>query len=292
MQFNGVESVFYRICVMSMMTAFTSPVFPGDEVKSLRAKLIHTALLANIALMVVCFIAGVVGGRHPPLVVQVEAVMALLSLAGVFAVKRGHLALASGALLGIGFVLLTVLILRLGTIRVPATGFYVALVIAAGLLFDLRAMVLMVVLSSAAVGGIVFAENAGWLPRPDYAVNITQWIATSALLASVGGWTYGALHFIQRGLCRAEAEIAERKRAEAALQNKITELSHALSEVKVLSGLLPICSGCKRIRDDHNYWHKVETYIAQHTDATFTHGYCPVCVKQYFPGIADQQSDK
>ena len=57
------------------------------------------------------------------------------------------------------------------------------------------------------------------------------------------------------------------------------------SQVKQLSGLLPICASCKRIRDDQNYWHQVESYITTHTDAKFTHGYCPDCFKKLMSEI-------
>jgi DNA-binding response OmpR family regulator len=50
-------------------------------------------------------------------------------------------------------------------------------------------------------------------------------------------------------------------------------------QVKHLAGMLPICSRCKKVRDDQNYWHQVESYVAKHTDATFTHSYCPDCFK-------------
>jgi GAF domain-containing protein len=62
-------------------------------------------------------------------------------------------------------------------------------------------------------------------------------------------------------------------------------LAEAATNLKTLSGLLPICGGCKEIRDDNGYWQKVETYISQHTDATFTHGLCPKCSRIYFPDI-------
>jgi phosphoserine phosphatase RsbU/P len=52
------------------------------------------------------------------------------------------------------------------------------------------------------------------------------------------------------------------------------------SQVKNLAGLLPICSVCKKVRDDRNYWHQVESYLAERTDATFTHSYCPDCFKK------------
>jgi len=57
------------------------------------------------------------------------------------------------------------------------------------------------------------------------------------------------------------------------------------SQVKQLAGLLPICAICKKVRDDQNYWHQVESFIARHTDATFTHSYCPDCFKKLLSQI-------
>ncbi len=57
------------------------------------------------------------------------------------------------------------------------------------------------------------------------------------------------------------------------------------SQVKQLAGLLPICAICKKVRDDQNYWHQVESFIAHHTDATFTHSYCPDCFKRLLDQI-------
>jgi len=64
------------------------------------------------------------------------------------------------------------------------------------------------------------------------------------------------------------------------LSARVAELQEALSKVKQLSGLLPICSYCKRIRGDENYWERVESYISQHTDAKFSHGICPQCYEE------------
>ena len=61
------------------------------------------------------------------------------------------------------------------------------------------------------------------------------------------------------------------------LADRVAELQAALSNVKQLSGLLPICSYCKRIRGDENYWERVENYLSEHTDAKFSHGICPGC---------------
>ncbi|MBS4029413.1 MAG: response regulator transcription factor [Ignavibacteriales bacterium] len=68
---------------------------------------------------------------------------------------------------------------------------------------------------------------------------------------------------------------------EITLANRVKELENALTNVKQLQGLLPICSYCKKIRDDKNYWSEVESYITRHSDAKFSHGVCPDCVEKY-----------
>ena len=72
-------------------------------------------------------------------------------------------------------------------------------------------------------------------------------------------------------------EITERKQAEQDRERLIQELTAALAEVKTLSGLLPICSSCKKVRDDSGYWNQIESYISRHSSATFSHGMCPDC---------------
>lgn len=62
------------------------------------------------------------------------------------------------------------------------------------------------------------------------------------------------------------------------LGQKVTELERALANVKQLSGLLPICSYCKRIRDDRDYWQQLEIYLGDHSEAEFSHGVCPECL--------------
>lgn len=64
------------------------------------------------------------------------------------------------------------------------------------------------------------------------------------------------------------------------------ELREALAQVKTLRGLFPICSGCKRIRDDHGYWNQIEVYIRDHSEAEFSHSICPDCVERLYPGEA------
>ena len=59
------------------------------------------------------------------------------------------------------------------------------------------------------------------------------------------------------------------------------------SEIKRLRGMLPICSSCKKIRDDKGYWNQIEVYIKEHSDAEFSHGICPDCIKKLYPNLID-----
>ncbi|MDD5434921.1 MAG: PAS domain-containing protein [Nitrospira sp.] len=75
-------------------------------------------------------------------------------------------------------------------------------------------------------------------------------------------------------------DITERRKVEEDREKLIVELKEALVNIKILSGLLPICAYCKKIRDDEGYWHQVDKYISEHTGAMFTHGMCPACYKK------------
>ena len=80
-----------------------------------------------------------------------------------------------------------------------------------------------------------------------------------------------------RGILAVSNDITERKASEQQREKLIMELRQALAQVKTLRGLLPICASCKKIRDVRGSWNRIETYISQHSDASFTHGLCPDC---------------
>ena len=84
-------------------------------------------------------------------------------------------------------------------------------------------------------------------------------------------------------------DITEQKRAEEERQLLISKLTDALSQIKKLSGLLPICQHCKKVRDDKGYWNQIESYIKDHSEAEFSHSICRECAKKYYPdmGIYD-----
>ncbi|OGW20778.1 MAG: hypothetical protein A2Z82_02015 [Nitrospirae bacterium GWA2_46_11] len=75
----------------------------------------------------------------------------------------------------------------------------------------------------------------------------------------------------------------QRKKAEGEREKVIDDLREANSKIKILSGLLPICASCKKIRDDKGYWNRIETYIHDHSEAEFSHGICPDCAKKLYP---------
>lgn len=80
-----------------------------------------------------------------------------------------------------------------------------------------------------------------------------------------------------------QRDVTETRQAAMERERLITQLQRALAEVKNLSGLLPICANCKKVRDDQGYWTQVEAYITQRTDVSFSHGICPDCARQLYP---------
>jgi len=80
-------------------------------------------------------------------------------------------------------------------------------------------------------------------------------------------------------------EITERIQAEEERNRLVLDLKKTLSEVKTLRGFLPICSHCKKIRDDNGYWKQIEAYIQEHSHAEFSHSICQECAKKYYPDM-------
>jgi hypothetical protein len=91
---------------------------------------------------------------------------------------------------------------------------------------------------------------------------------------------------IQTGLVKPYSLLFRNlKQSEEKLREEQTRLKEALAQVKTLSGLLPICSVCKKIRDDQGYWNQIENYLHEHSGAEFTHGICPNCAKELYPQL-------
>jgi len=94
----------------------------------------------------------------------------------------------------------------------------------------------------------------------------------------------------QKALVVAFQDITVRKQREADREQLLRAYEDALNKVKTLGGLLPICCSCKKIRDDSGYWKQIEEYIRQHSDAEFSHGICPDCLKRLFPQYSQDEN--
>jgi hypothetical protein len=91
-------------------------------------------------------------------------------------------------------------------------------------------------------------------------------------------------------IARRLGTFVERRRAEEAREYARRELQEALT--KILSGFLPICANCKRIRDDGSHWIDIEAYIRDHTDVEFTHSICPACINELYPAAGRKQTER
>jgi ABC-type amino acid transport substrate-binding protein len=106
-----------------------------------------------------------------------------------------------------------------------------------------------------------------------------QWVLLSAITV--------LLMLSLAGILALVLEVRRRRRAEAKLDSVVQQLEASLNEIKTLRGIVPICARCKRIRDDQGFWTQVEAYISQRTEAEFSHGLCPDCLKTLYPEFVD-----
>jgi PAS domain S-box-containing protein len=128
------------------------------------------------------------------------------------------------------------------------------------------------------VHDVVFGGSYSWI-RPDGKDNVIEY---TAVPIKIQGKT------ITIGIDR---DITERKRIEEEREQLIKKLQAALSDVKTLSGLVPICANCKQIRDDKGFWTQVESYIQEHSQARFSHGICPDCMRKLYPNFMPTEKE-
>lgn len=133
------------------------------------------------------------------------------------------------------------------------------------------------------MGGVEICRRVRELGRPTYVILLTARTGSEDI---VEGLEAGADDYVTKPFNREElrARVQGGRRIvelQRSLAERVKELEQALARVKQLQGLLPICSYCKKIRDDGNYWRQVEAYISEHSEAIFSHGICPECFDKF-----------
>lgn len=104
-------------------------------------------------------------------------------------------------------------------------------------------------------------------------LNKDRWVSLNTNLENI----------VEKRTAELEKKVKELNLSESKRAKTISELEKALEEVNSLSGLLPICASCKKIRDDKGYWNQIESYISEHSEADFSHGLCPDCAIKLYP---------
>jgi PAS domain S-box-containing protein len=130
------------------------------------------------------------------------------------------------------------------------------------------------------------------IDREEYVIDENgkkRWLLTTKIPLKDESNQITGLVGIGRDITDRKNAEEERKKAEAEREKLITQLQEALADVKLLSGLVPICANCKKIRDDQGYWTQIESYIQDRSDAKFSHSICPDCAAKLYPNYNIKQ---
>lgn len=123
-------------------------------------------------------------------------------------------------------------------------------------------------------GVAMLIRTVFWISRPHMELFENTWFNSAFFVSVLMFEIWSGLLVMMMNNQRMEEDLL---RVQDTLRDNVIRLENYMSEVKVLKGLLPICSTCKKIRDDQGYWKQLEGYIDEHSEATFTHGLCPEC---------------
>lgn len=136
---------------------------------------------------------------------------------------------------------------------------------------------------------VIRRVRARQIDRPPYLIMLT---AKGEKEDIITGLEAGANDYLAKpfnaGELRARVEVGRRMiEMQDALADKVEELREAIEQIRTLRGIVPICGHCKQIRDDTGYWHQLEAYVRDHTEAEFSHGICPQCMRKLYPEFSE-----
>lgn len=140
---------------------------------------------------------------------------------------------------------------------------------------------------------VVRRARAAQDERPPYLIMLTAKGENTDIVTGLdaGADDYLTKPFDHRELS-ARVRVGQRViEIQDALAAKITELGQALETIKTLRGIVPICAHCKKIRDDQGFWNHLESYVSQHTEAEFSHGFCPKCARELYPEFIRDEAE-
>ena len=241
----------------------------------------ETALFLTVAgLLIVAMhwvdIVAAGGPNWPALLARVGAAAALLIEARVLA-RGGRQAVRYGA--GVAIATITVAWLALIAVTGGSSSPSLDLVYVFAIAMPVISFEMLPV---GLLGSIVLLAGTGAILVADgSSPEVLLAFGYGAFGSLIAGWLLG------RALLRArhaeEQRHQEVREALAANERLVEELREAMASVRTLTGLLPLCAWCRRVRSDSGYWEALEAYVTDHSDATITHGMCPDCARKHFP---------
>jgi len=213
-----------------------SPVFEGCEEKTRQAGLLNMIGLISILFTCLVMVSSILDDTMLPVTLLIDLLACMVMVQFLLWLRRGRVILASFGFILFGLVFVTSATASLGGIADPTAAIFVFWVLMAGILFDLRGIVLGTVAASLAILGLIVAKNAGWLATPPYVpgTSVSDWVTYTALFAFTSGLTYYINQGTQRALTLAQTEVKQRLQAEALLnaaQNKLQGIINGLPDL-------------------------------------------------------------
>jgi hypothetical protein len=200
---------------------------------------------------------------------------------GPASVQASHKRFINGAL---AIALLFTLPLALGDVLASdAIDVYIGMVFAYASIFVLPNRIRLILFGTYMIGMVILLIAVYLALEKSMAIHFINVVAFAivAFILSRVLFLYHRKDFFNRRLIDRQSEKINQQNEKN--EELIAELRRALEEVKTLSGFIPICSVCKKIRDDSGYWNQIEEYISTHSEAQFSHGICPECMQKLYP---------